>query len=76
MAVTAANFFGNGIVYAAGAPRSNGTGQVILFTKKTAVTTMSTHMVLTGDMYTSNFGYELATADVNGDRSVPSCGGR
>ncbi|CAB0016873.1 unnamed protein product [Nesidiocoris tenuis] len=68
MAVTAANFFGNGIVYAAGAPRSNGTGQVILFTKKTAVTTMSTHMVLTGDMYTSNFGYELATADVNGDR--------
>uniref|UniRef100_A0A146L1L1 Integrin alpha-PS1 n=1 Tax=Lygus hesperus TaxID=30085 RepID=A0A146L1L1_LYGHE len=68
MAVTAADFFGNGIAYAAGAPRSDGTGQVILFNRKLAVTMMTTQMVLSGDMYTSNFGYELATADVNGDK--------
>lgn len=71
MSVAAGDFFGNGLAYAAGAPRSKGTGQVVIFTKvKPAVTIMKPVMTLTGDMYTSNFGYEMTTADVNGDKRV------
>ncbi|XP_014242194.1 integrin alpha-PS1 isoform X1 [Cimex lectularius] len=68
MAVTAGDYFGEGIAYAAGAPRSNGTGQVVIFSRKNAVISMTTRMILSGEIITSNFGYELCTADVNGDR--------
>ncbi|XP_073969159.1 integrin alpha-PS1-like isoform X1 [Rhodnius prolixus] len=70
MSVAAGDFFGNGLAYAAGAPRSNGNGEVVIFTKVKAVTIMKPVMTLTGDMYTSNFGYDMTTADVNGDKRV------
>ncbi|KAK9501601.1 hypothetical protein O3M35_012297 [Rhynocoris fuscipes] len=68
MSVAAGDFFGQGLSYAAGAPRSNGTGQVVIFNKVKPFSIMQHAMTLTGDLYTSNFGYEMATADVNGDK--------
>lgn len=68
--MAAADFFGTGsLAYATGAPRSNGTGEVLIFVKdRPAVPAMKERLRLTGEMFTSNFGYELVTADVNGDR--------
>lgn len=70
MSTIAAFFLGDQkIVYAAGAPRANGTGQVILFTKfKPSVTLMDVKIVISGEQFASSFGYELATADLNGDK--------
>lgn len=72
MSVTAAFFFGKQKrVYAAGAPRSNGTGQVVLFTKQGLPSSlMNVDLVISGEQLASNFGYELATADLNGDQYV------
>lgn len=72
MSITAAYFLGKQkMVYAAGAPRANGTGQVILFTKiGSAVNLMVVNLVISGEQFASNFGYELATADLNGDEYV------
>jgi len=72
MSITAANFFGEQkTVYAAGAPRSNGTGQVVLFTKRAPpLNLMNVNLVISGEQFASNFGYELATADLNGDECV------
>lgn len=72
MSVTVGDFFGNGLVYASGAPRSNGTGQVILFTRTAYVATMDVTTVLNGEQFASSFGYEIAAADVNGDKYVLS----
>lgn len=68
MSVTVGDFFGNGLAYAAGAPRSNGTGQVILFTRQSPKPIMEVTMSLNGEQFASSFGYELASADVNGDK--------
>ncbi|VVC46162.1 Hypothetical protein CINCED_3A016546 [Cinara cedri] len=69
MSTIAAYFLGSQIVYAAGAPRANGTGQVILFTTfKPSVTLMDVQVVISGEQFASSFGYELATADLNGDK--------
>uniref|UniRef100_A0A8D8TAD1 Integrin alpha-PS1 n=1 Tax=Cacopsylla melanoneura TaxID=428564 RepID=A0A8D8TAD1_9HEMI len=59
--------------YAAGAPRSNNTGQVYLFKKDmqshaSDPGVMNVTLVLNGEQIGSSFGYELATADVNGDK--------
>lgn len=72
MAITAANFLGEQkMVYAAGAPRANGTGQVVLFTKLgPPVNLMDVNEVISGEQFASNFGYELANADPNGDKYV------
>lgn len=72
MSITAAYFLGDQkIVYAAGAPRSNGTGQVVLFTKHVPpVNLMNVNLVISGEQFASNFGYELATADLNSDECV------
>lgn len=67
MAVTGAKFFGSNMSYAAGAPRSNGNGQVIIFTKQITKTEMSVSLVLEGEQFAASFGYELITADINGD---------
>ncbi|PSN29549.1 Integrin alpha-PS1, partial [Blattella germanica] len=68
MAVTAGHFFGDKMAYAAGAPRANGTGQVVLFTPKNhSVNPMAVKLILKGEQFASSFGYELTTADVNGD---------
>ncbi|KAL1137846.1 hypothetical protein AAG570_009542 [Ranatra chinensis] len=69
MSVTAGEYFGPYMSFAAGAPRSNGTGQVFIFTKvRPSVTVMKISVVLSGEQFTSNFGYETTTADLNGDR--------
>lgn len=72
MSTTANYFFGdNRMVYAAGAPRGNGTGQVVLFTKSSpSVKLLDVKLVISGDQFASSFGYELATADLNGDKCV------
>ncbi|XP_039296864.1 integrin alpha-PS1 isoform X2 [Nilaparvata lugens] len=68
MSVTAANFFGSNMSYAAGAPRANGTGKVVLFSiAKRMHSTMNVNLVIDGEQFASSFGYEIATADVNGD---------
>ncbi|XP_071446046.1 integrin alpha-PS1 isoform X1 [Hetaerina americana] len=68
MSVAAGNFFGDELSYAGGAPRSNGTGQVVLFTKKKSVTQLIVKLVLSGELFASSFGYEVAAADVNCDK--------
>lgn len=76
MSVTAAAFLDSShMTYAAGAPRAAGTGQVVLFAKnqggpmdKSAI--MSVKQIISGEQFASSFGYEVATADVNGDKLV------
>ncbi|XP_031825831.1 multiple edematous wings [Nomia melanderi] len=68
MSVTVGNFFGNGLAYAAGAPRSNGTGQVILLTRRDFKPDMDVALILNGEQFASSFGYEITSADVNGDK--------
>ncbi|XP_023726795.1 integrin alpha-PS1 isoform X2 [Cryptotermes secundus] len=68
MSVTAGQFFGSKIAYAAGAPRANGTGQVVIFTKKRPTENpMDVRLILSGEQFASSFGYELTNADINGD---------
>lgn len=64
-----ARFFGNNMSYAAGAPRSQDHGQVIIFSKGilSSMNPMSVSMILDGEQFGSSFGYELITADINGD---------
>lgn len=69
MSVTAGKYFGSKISYAAGAPRSNGTGQVVIFTKvKKAESQLRVQLVLSGEQFASSYGYQIETADLNGDR--------
>ncbi|KAK0076160.1 hypothetical protein PV325_005802 [Microctonus aethiopoides] len=68
MSVTVGNFFGNGLAYASGAPRSNGTGQVIVLTRQNQRSDMDVSLILNGEQFASSFGYEIAAADVNGDK--------
>jgi hypothetical protein len=71
MSVTAGRFFGNETAYAAGAPRANGTGQVLIFSKKRpSENPMVVQPILSGEQFASSFGYELTNADVNGDGCV------
>jgi integrin alpha 7 len=66
MAVTAAKFLSKDeYAFVAGAPRSENHGQVIIFEKRSQP--MSIYKKLDGEQFASGFGYELATADVNGD---------
>ncbi|CAG9561864.1 unnamed protein product [Danaus chrysippus] len=74
MSVSGANFFGSEASYAAGAPRAHGTGQVVLFSKRVIsdwtrndVNILNFTLVLNGEQFGSSFGYEVASADVNGD---------
>lgn len=69
MSVTAGKYFGSKVSYAAGAPRSNGTGQVVIFTKvKKAESQLRVQLVLSGEQFASSYGYQVTTADLNGDR--------
>lgn len=77
MSVTGGYFFApDQMAYVAGAPRSNGHGEVLFFAKKTHLHSydgfrvMQVMKKLDGEQFASNFGYEMATADVNGD-SLP-----
>ncbi|XP_015182230.1 PREDICTED: integrin alpha-PS1 isoform X2 [Polistes dominula] len=68
MSVAVGNFFGNGLAYAAGAPRSKGTGQVVILTRKENKPEMDVVLILSGEQFASSFGYEITSADVNGDK--------
>lgn len=68
MSVAAGNFFDKSLAYAAGAPRSNGTGQVILFTRRDFQPDMDIALTLDGEQFASSYGYEIMSADVNGDK--------
>ncbi|KYN02758.1 Integrin alpha-PS1 [Cyphomyrmex costatus] len=68
MSVAVGNFFGKDLAYAAGAPRSNGTGQVVLFTRRDFKPDMDIALVLDGEQFASSYGYEITSADVNGDK--------
>lgn len=68
MSVAAGNFFGTGLSYAAGAPRSNGTGQVVLLSRRENQPEMNVDVILDGEQFASSYGYEITSADVNGDK--------
>lgn len=68
MSVAVGNFFGKDLAYAAGAPRSNGTGQVILFIRHDLKPDMDVALILNGEQFASSYGYEITSADVNGDK--------
>lgn len=68
MSVTGGRFFGDHMSFAAGAPRSQDHGQVIFFSKQPLSNPMKQTLTLNGEQFGSGFGYELITADVNGDR--------
>lgn len=66
MSVTGGRYFGNHMSYVAGAPRANDHGQVVIFSKA-QTNEMAIDQIIDGEQFASNFGYELITADVNGD---------
>lgn len=72
MSVTAGEFFAPGkMVFAAGAPRAGGTGQVVLFSRRSlaeTIQTLNVMQIIRGEQFASSFGYEVATADINGDK--------
>lgn len=72
MSVTGGRYFNQNMSYATGAPRANGHGQVFVFSKSKSFDhiDMIISITLEGEQFASSFGYELATADVNGD-SLP-----
>ncbi|XP_059052225.1 integrin alpha-PS1 isoform X2 [Achroia grisella] len=75
MSVVGAKFFDKSkSSYAAGAPRSRGTGQVVFFSKReiqnwtlTNVDFLGQKGIIDGEQFGSSFGYEVSAADVNGD---------
>lgn len=74
MSVAAASFFDRAPSYATGAPRSRGTGDVVIFSKRVIVdwndpevNILNVTLILNGEQFGSSFGYEVAVADVNGD---------
>ena len=67
--MTVGKFFDKGLLaYAAGAPRSKRTGQVVIFTVTEDKKEMDVALTLDGEQVVSSFGYEIAAADVNGDK--------
>uniref|UniRef100_A0A336MNG2 CSON003849 protein n=1 Tax=Culicoides sonorensis TaxID=179676 RepID=A0A336MNG2_CULSO len=70
MGVTGGKYFGDFYSFAAGAPRSEGVGQVVIFSKNHSANPILVSQVLNGTQFGSNFGYELTSADVNGDNKT------
>ncbi|XP_065200143.1 integrin alpha-PS1 isoform X2 [Planococcus citri] len=72
MSVTGGYFLGDNIsVFAAGAPRGNETGQVVLFVKRQSTGPKDKwirYLIINGEQIASNFGYQVAAADLNGDK--------
>ncbi|XP_053682374.1 integrin alpha-PS1 isoform X1 [Sabethes cyaneus] len=69
MAVTGGRYFGDFMSYAGGAPRSRGNGLVVIFSNRDKRNPIFKERELRGEQFGSSFGYELATADVNGDHA-------
>ncbi|GFT77731.1 integrin alpha-PS1 [Trichonephila clavipes] len=70
MSVTSGNFFNGKRSFVGGAPRSNGTGQVVFFTKKRNDVTFEVQLILNGEKFASSFGYSLTSIDINSDGYV------
>lgn len=67
MSVTTGKFIGSEMIYVAGAPRSNTTGEVHLFeTKRPDV--LFPIKKLQGEKIASSFGYQVCKADLNNDQ--------
>lgn len=67
MAVTSGKFFGNETSFVGGAPRGNGTGQVVFFQKNKLETTFLVQLVLNGEQFASSYGFSLTSIDINSD---------
>lgn len=67
MGVTGGKYYGDYFSFAAGAPRSEGIGQVVIFSKNNSANPMLVTQIINGTQFGANFGYELISADVNGD---------
>ncbi|GBN11989.1 hypothetical protein AVEN_236464-1, partial [Araneus ventricosus] len=67
MSVTSGKFFGNETSFVGGAPRGNGTGQVVFYRKNKMESTFLTELVLNGEQFASSYGYSLAPMDINSD---------
>ncbi|GIY00013.1 integrin alpha-PS1 [Caerostris extrusa] len=70
MSVTSGNFFNGKRSFVSGAPRSNGTGQVVFFAKKRNDVTFEVQLILHGEKFASSFGYSLTSIDINSDGYV------
>lgn len=70
MAVTSGKFFGNETSFVGGAPRGNGTGQVVFFQKNKLETTFLVQLVLNGEQFASSYGLSLTSMDTNNDGYV------
>ncbi|XP_076349207.1 integrin alpha-PS1-like [Tachypleus tridentatus] len=72
MSVTGGKFFGSHTSFVGGAPRSNGTGQVVFFKKDE--TKQNEHfvveLILDGEIFLSSFGYSVTCLDINGDGAL------
>lgn len=67
MAVTSGKFFGNETSFVGGAPRGNGSGQVVFFQKYKMEATFLVQLVLNGEQFASSYGFSLASLDINND---------
>ncbi|CAL1274062.1 unnamed protein product [Larinioides sclopetarius] len=67
MSVTSGIFFNGTRSFVGGAPRSNGTGQVVFFAKNRPDVTFVIQLILNGEKFASSFGYSLTSIDVNSD---------
>lgn len=67
MSVTTGRFFNGKQSFVGGAPRSNGTGQVVFFSKKRNDVVFEVQLILNGDRFASSFGYSLTSVDINSD---------
>ena len=67
MAVDSGRILGGRMTYAAGAPRYNDRGAVLLF-RHFDGTFMKTEEIIEGKQVMSSFGYDVLVEDVNNDR--------
>lgn len=68
MSMAVGDFLGRGAsVFAGGAPRSNGTGQVVLYKKNTGQNLFETRAIISGEQFASSFGYSMTALDADGD---------
>ena len=68
MSVISGRFFSEKISYVGGAPRSDGHGQVVFYSKAKPDTLFATELILDGEQFGSSFGYSLTSIDINGDK--------
>lgn len=66
MSVTGGKYFDDSYTFVGGAPRSENHGQVMFF-EKLKSNPMKMLQKLDGEQFASGFGYQMVTADVNGD---------